>query len=235
MAFFQASGRSREPIFNAPPVVVWLIGAVVAAYLLRAAASDLVNERILFALAFIPAQFSSGLVGGISLGGLVSLLLPIPGHLFVHGSFSHVALNCLWLLAFGPGVARRLGPARFLAFFFLCGAAAALAHLVLYWGATELLIGASGAVAGLMAAGMRILYGSRTIPYVPYPPLAPIRAKPILFFAASWVGVNILFAFTSLGLSDAPIAWAAHLGGFIMGLVSIDAFDQHAKETVPRG
>ena len=229
MAFFQESGRSREPILNAPPVVTWLIGALLTAHFLRYLASDTVNQDILLCLAFIPARVSGGLVGGISLGGVLALLAPFVTHIFLHGSIPHLIINCAWLLAFGPGVARRLGAPRFLSFFFLCGIVAALTHLVLYWGAAELMVGASGAVAGLMGAGMRILYGSRAIPFVPHPPLAPLSARPIVLFTVSWVGMNMLFAFTSLGLSDAPIAWAAHLGGYVIGLLGIAAFDPATK------
>ncbi len=234
MAFFQETRPQREPFLNAPSSVLWLIGVLVAVHMARTLAPTLLSEEILFHLSFLPARYAPGALAaaGLPPTNMLEMVGSFLSHIFLHGSFAHLAINCMWLLAFGPGVARRLGTPRFLAFFFFCGVVAASVHLAVNWGSPAIMLGASGAVAGLMGAGMRILYGSRHLPFIENPPLAPIGARPILFFTASWVAVNLLFGFTSLGLSDAPIAWAAHLGGYFSGLVTIGMFDRRTRQPV---
>ena len=85
------------------------------------------------------------------------LTVPLVSHMFLHGGFLHLTVNCLWFLAFGPIVARRYGTAMFLLFFFVCGVAGALTYLAFNWGSPEPVIGASGGISGLMAAGIRML------------------------------------------------------------------------------
>ena len=227
MAFFQDNRPSREPFLNAPPTVLWLIGLLLGAHVLRVALPDDWPDRIIDDYALIPAKFAAaaaqGFFGGHAFEPLVSLL----SYMFLHGDFAHVGINSLWLLVFGPIVVRRLGPARFMAFFLFCGVAAAAVHLAAYWGSAMAVIGASGAISGLMAGGMRIVYGRLSGQGVD---LAPIFSKSILAFSAVWIIVNIISGVLRLGVSDdlTLIAWVAHLGGFFTGLVMIGAFDPPA-------
>jgi membrane associated rhomboid family serine protease len=139
---------------------------------------------------------------------------------FLHADLTHVGFNSLWLLVFGPIVARRLGPLKFLFFFIICGIAAALLHLVVYWGSAMEVVGASGAVSGLMGAAMRILYGRIQ---GGGDGLAPILSRPILGFSLVWVCINVVSGILRIGVSDdiSLIAWVAHLGGFFAGLILI--------------
>src|SRR5215831_18898639 len=155
MAFFQDSRPSRAPFLNAPPVVLWLIAAMLAFHAARVFAPGAWPDEVLLRYALIPQRYAQALSGG-GLGPreLFDLLAPFVGYLFLHGDFTHVGVNSLWLLAFGPVVARRLGTVKFLLFFLLCGFAAALTHMIVYWGDPMPVVGASGAVSGLMGAGM---------------------------------------------------------------------------------
>jgi membrane associated rhomboid family serine protease len=161
---------------------------------------------------------------------------------FLHGSWTHVLLNTIWLVAFGPPVARRFGPTRFLAFLAVTGILAALAH----WASAPLdfapLIGASGAVSGLMGAVTRFMFQpgaplgassrrSQTIDIETIPPtsLRGIFLDPrARIFLGIWLATNFIFgAFAqTLGLSDMPVAWVAHLGGFVAGLLLFGLFDR---------
>lgn len=219
MAFLQP-GPARQPAFHAPAIVLWLIGALLAAHAGRMALDPARSVDIIITYAFIPARYALP-------GSLWDLAVPFVSHLFLHGGWGHVVMNSLWLLAFGPVVARRFGGALFLLFFFICGAAGAAAFLALNWGGTDPVVGASGAVSGLMAAGLRLMPGMFAWAQPGEARLAPILSRPILSFSLIWGGLNLavgLIGGSFLG-ADGAIAWQAHLGGYIAGLLLAGPFD----------
>jgi membrane associated rhomboid family serine protease len=225
MAFSQDDHPSREPFLNAPPTVLWLIGVLLATHVLRVLLPGAWPDIIVQNYALIPARFAMALAKGLPVGQVFDLLLSLVSYIFLHGDFAHVGINSLWLLVFGPIVARRLGPVRFLAYFLACGLAAAAVHLAVYWDSPMAVVGASGGISGLMAGGMRIVYGRL---YGEADGLAPILSKSILAFSAVWVIVNIISGVLRLGVTDdlTLIAWVAHLGGYFAGLIMIGAFDR---------
>jgi membrane associated rhomboid family serine protease len=244
MAFFQDQRPSREPFLNAPATVFWLIGALVVAHVVRVMLPPPWPEYLLFEFAFIPARYSEAALAasGIPAPGLVDQVIPFISYMFLHGDYVHLGINSLWLFAFGPIAAKRLKATKFLLFFLLCGIVAAATHLAAYFGAVEQVVGASGAVSGLMGAAIRIFYGrlmyGRHMPAGETLPLAPLFSRPILGFTLVWLIANFVAGATGLGLTDttASIAWVAHLGGYFAGLVAItvlDRFSFGAESTHP--
>jgi membrane associated rhomboid family serine protease len=223
MAFLQDNRPSREPFLNAPRTVLWLIGLLLATHTLRVFLPDGWPDAIIENYALIPARFAAAAAQG-GLQGLAGLGITLVSYMLLHGDAAHVGLNSLWLLVFGPIVVRRLGALRFILFFVFCGIAAAVVHLSVYWGSPMAVVGASGGISGLMAGGMRILYGRFYGDNI----LVPIFSRPILAFSAVWVIVNIISGVLRLGVTDdlTLIAWVAHLGGFFAGLLMIGAFDR---------
>lgn len=222
MAFFQDTKPSPKRFINAPASVLWLIAIILAAHGARALLPQPESQLVLFDYAFVPARPDAALT--------------YVSYLFVHGGFPHALINSLWLLAFGPPVAWRLGTARFLAFYFICGIIAALAHLLVDTGSPIPVVGASGAISGLMGGAIRILYGTRLAVYGdPEPQLAPVASRPVLFFAAIWTSVNIVVGIVDFGLTEEGelIAWVAHLGGFYAGLFGIGFFDRAPRNFGP--
>ena len=151
MAFLQ-SAPPREPFLHAPPSVLWLIGALVLAHVVRILTPAPVSDDILLRYAFDPASYTAG----AGPGGIVALAIPFVSHMFLHADFVHLGLNCIWLLVFGSIVAHRYGTGLFLLFFIVCGIAGISVYLALNWGSPERVIGASGGISGLMAAGIRM-------------------------------------------------------------------------------
>jgi membrane associated rhomboid family serine protease len=239
MAFFQDMRPSREPFLNAPATIFWLIAVLVAAHVARVMAPEPWPQSLLFDFAFIPARYSAAAIAasGIPMPNLAGQVVPFISYMFLHGDYAHVGINCLWLLAFGPIVAKRLKTRRFLLFFFVCGILSAAAHLAVYFGAVEQVVGASGAVSGLMGAAIRIFYGrlyfGRHMPAGEIPPIAPLLSRPILGFTAVWMVANFVAGVTGLGLTDAAtsVAWVAHVGGYFAGLVGITLFDRFTFST----
>lgn len=219
MAFLQ-SRPPREPFLHAPASVLGLIGLLVAIHL--AVTFIPVANEALEPYAFVAARYAAPAFENT---GLLALVVPLFSHMFLHGSFLHLTVNCVWLLAFGPAVARRCGALVFFAFFLACGAAGALAFLALNWGSPDGMIGASGGISGLMAAGFRLLRwpgvpsGSR---------LAPLLSRPILLFTGVWLITNVVFGVTGFGTSNPgeQVAWQAHMGGYLFGLFAIGWFER---------
>lgn len=219
MAFLQ-SEPPREPFLHAPASVLWLIAALVVAHVARVLVPATLSDEILMQYAFIPARYSDGLTAG----GIFALAVPFVSYMFLHANFVHLAVNSVWLLAFGPIVARRYGTGLFLLFFTVCGIAGAATYLGFNWGSPEGVIGASGAISGLMAAGIRMY---------PWPgaarlhPMAPIFSSPVMLFSGFWFGANLLAGLTGFGAAGDlhQIAWQAHLGGYLAGLFLAGGFD----------
>ncbi len=232
MAFLQAGqgdpyGAGREPFFRAPAVVLVLIAALVAAHLARLALPEGVSERLFAEYGFVPLRYAPD---ALDPGSIVERAIPFLSYMFLHADAMHLTVNSLWLLAFGPVVARRFGTWWFLVFFAICGAAAAAAYLAIAWGRPGVIIGASGAVSGLMAAGIRMI---RAPPAAPGAALAPILSAQVLMFTALWVGVNLVAGLAGLEIMGNvhPIAWQAHLGGYFAGLILAGPFDRIGRKS----
>ena len=233
--------RRSEPIFNVPAVVVAVIAACVVVHLARVyLLSDDEDLEFLVAFAFIPARYSSAsALGGALPGGWGADIWTFVTYAFIHGNATHLVLNSIWLLPFGSALARRFGSVRFLAFFAATAAAGAALHLATNFGSEQPVIGASGAISGFMAASVRfafqrggpldLLRGADDNAYrVPaLPLLAALRDKRIVVFLGAWFGLNLLFGLGTLAMPgmDQAIAWQAHIGGFLAGLLLFALFD----------
>jgi membrane associated rhomboid family serine protease len=206
MAFLQSEEKPREPFLHAPASVLWLIGVLAAIHIVIWLVP--VSEEALLPFEFVPARYAEG-------AGLFGLTVPLISHIFLHVGFAHLTINCLWLLAFGPIVARRYGPALFLTYFLACGVAGALADLAAHWGSAQPAIGASGAIAGLMAAGFRMLRWPAG--EAPGPRLESIFSRQVLLFSGIWIISNVVAELTGMGSGG-----AAHIGGYLAGLFGIE-------------
>lgn len=209
----------NQPALRVPAAVVWLIAALVAAHVARVLAPQMAEE-IVRAYGFIPARYSETylVLHHANPGSWWAQALPFISYMFVHADFAHLAVNSVWLLPFGAVVARRLGAWIFFALFFLCGIAGAATHLALNWGSPVPIVGASAAIAGLMAVAFRLILFEP--PQRGRLPVAPLYSRRILVWTAVWVVVNVVAGLLGLGagLEIRLIAWQAHLGGYFAGL-----------------
>ena len=233
--------QPSEPIFNVPRVISLTLVVLVGIHALREYV--LTPERdneLLWLFAFVPVRYESSIVGyGAFPGGLAADVWTFVTYALLHGSWAHLIVNAVWLLAFGTPVARRFGAMRFLLFFAVTAAGGALAHLAVYAGTRVPMIGASAAISGFMAAAirfafqrggpLRLLGNNQDDAYrVPALPLRAVLRDPrVLVFLAVWFGLNLLFGLGSIGLDggEQAIAWQAHIGGFLAGLLGFAAFD----------
>src|SRR5262249_35027599 len=123
--------QPSEPIFNVPAVVSALLAVLFVIHALREwVITPEFDNELLWLFAFVPLRYDSSFIGlGAHPGGVAADVWTFVTYAFLHGSWTHLGLNAVWLLAFGTPVARRFGGARFLAFFAVTAAGGALAHL----------------------------------------------------------------------------------------------------------
>jgi len=231
---------SSEPIINAPKVVLFLLASFIVIHALRSFISEDDDLWTLLTFAFIPARYiypASEFPGGV--GAQVWTFIT---HLFLHGSWMHLLVNCFWMLAFGTVVARRLGTTGFLVLSALSGIAGATLHLLLYWGELAPVIGASAAISGQMGAAIRIMFsgGGGILAATRIDPryMQPLTLRETfqhrgaLGFILIWFGVNLVFGLLSFGATDGgSIAWQAHIGGFVAGLLCFGPVDRWVQRS----
>lgn len=233
-------GPVRQPIFNVPGAITAIL---VALALIHAAREWLVEDEDgwwTLALAFIPARYT-GAADQLP-GGMASAILSPVTHMGLHADWSHLGLNAAWLLVFGAIVGRRLGNLRLLAFFIFSGLAGAAAFAALHWGALLPMVGASGAVSGLMGGAIRLLHailkigGVRDITvaadHVPLGSVGEaIRDRQVLVIVGVILVTNLVLGASGSLLTPGSggIAWEAHVGGFAAGLLGFGLIDPGPK------
>lgn len=208
------------PIDPRPTFSIWLLsGLIVAAFGLIAIAPRAVVERVVYSLAVIPARFG-GPGGGGDFDRLSEPLLPLLGHVFVHGGILHLAMNLMVLLQVGGPPARRLeagafGAWRTFAVFFGSAAAGGLAYVGFNPGSATPAVGASGAVCGMFAGYLLAVRRDWR---------AAARDTRVQAAAFWFLVINVGLAAAARMTGLLPIAWEAHLGGFVGGAVLYPLF-----------
>jgi len=196
-------------MFNVPPMVTALIAVNVAVHALRALLPADTDDSLLNELAFAPARFTEP--GAFDWPALLS---PVT-YQFLHVGLAHLSINMLFVLAVGTAVERHVGAWRTLAFSLICGIAAALTHLIVYPHDAAALVGFSGAASGLFAGAFWLMSARRRRG----------RIGRLLMVSVLWIVSNVLFGVWGLPPADStPIAWVAHIGGYVAGLVLIPWF-----------
>ena len=204
-----------------PLVTYLLIGLNVLVYLLQHSSGP-ATERLIVTYGLIPARFTHPAL--IAYFGWGSNLISLLTYMFLHGGFWHLLGNMWSLYIFGDNIEDRLGPLRFLGFYLLAGCLSGLVHLVLHPDSQIPTVGASGAIAGVMGAYFVLYPGSKILTLIPIFIFPWIIEIPAFFFLGIWFVLQFLGAAGADGTSGG-IAWWAHVGGFIAGIVLLKAFE----------
>jgi len=178
------------------------------------------QDSLLFArYSLIPAKITSGVTSHVSLSQRTT---PFLSYMFLHAGWLHLLGNMWSLWIFGDNVEDRLGHLRYLFFYLLCGVAAACLHVLLNRGSRLPTVGASGAIAGVMGAYFILYPRARILTLIPLLLMFPVIEIPAYFFLGAWFFVQLahaFFGFFSGTKAYAGIAWWAHVGGFVAGIV----------------
>lgn len=199
--------RDSTPSNNFPMVTVALIIINVLLFYLEVAAGPEQMNRIVYTFGLVPSNYSN--YQGPWIG-----YLPFLSSTFLHGSWMHVIGNMWILWLFGDNVEDKMGKGRFLAFYLLCGLLASMTHFLTNPASQVPVVGASGAVAGIMGAYFLMFRHAKVLTYVP-----PI----FLFNLPAWIylgfwALSQLFYGVFQTANQGQIAFWAHVGGFAAGM-----------------
>ena len=214
--------RDVIPSRTTPFVTIGLIVVNVLVFLYELSLGEAYLERFLFSWGLVPATFS---------------WVAVLSSMFLHGGVMHVGSNMLFLWIFGDNVEDRMGHGRFVVFYLLCGLAAALAQTAMSPDSIVPMVGASGAVAGVMGAYFVLYPHSRIVTLVPIFFFIHIMEVPAILFLGVWFllqfvsGVGSIAAATG-GEPAGGIAFWAHVAGFVAGLGGVLVFRRPERQRV---
>ncbi|MCZ6776301.1 MAG: rhomboid family intramembrane serine protease [Ignavibacteria bacterium] len=205
-----------------PYVNYLLIGVSVLVFFLELSLGPRINAFV-NTYGVIPARVGAAVFEGhVSLGAL----LPLFTSIFLHGGWMHLIGNMLYLYIFGDNVEDRLGHGAYLLFYLLAGIGAAIVEVYFQQNSVVPLVGASGAIAGVLGAYFILYPRARVLTLVPLLFLFPVVEVSAFFFLGFWFVMQFFQGTMSYG-SDAAsggVAWWAHTGGFVAGAVMLPIF-----------
>jgi len=185
-------------------------------------------NQFFYTYGLIPAEVSNTFYTGAA---VTPLLVSFITATFVHGGWFHVLGNMLFLWVFGDNVEDRLGHAKYLLFYLLAGMAGGAAHIMTNPASTVPVIGASGAVAGVLGAYIIAFPRSRILALVPLFVIFFLAEIPAIVFIAIWFVLQLFNGVASLGGTATTVAYWAHIGGFVIGALLIKILAQRRERS----
>jgi membrane associated rhomboid family serine protease len=211
--------RDRNPSGIFPFVTIALILANTLVFLYEVRLGPAVSA-FLKHYALIPAVVTGHVRYGVV--NFSDTAAPFFTSMFLHGGWLHLISNMWFLWIFGDNVEDTLGPVRYLLFYFLCGLAAAVTHFAVQPGSTLPVLGASGAIAGVLGAYAVLYPGARVVTLVPIFFFLQIIELPAVVMIGYWFVLQILSgSLEAVSPMRGGTAWWAHVGGFLAGMVLV--------------
>lgn len=206
------STRSR----SFPLLTVILISLNLYIFLRQSLLSQSQLESFIYSYAFIPGLLTER-IQNLSIFGF--LYPPLITSFFLHGSWFHVIFNMLYLWIFGDNIEDKLGKGRYLLFYFLTGIVANLVQYLSGPASPIPIVGASGAVAGILGAYFITFPRARITSLIFIVFFITIRDIPALYFLLFWFIIQVFNLLSSSGVMGTSVAWWAHIGGFLSGIL----------------
>ncbi|SNY94176.1 Membrane associated serine protease, rhomboid family [Cohaesibacter sp. ES.047] len=203
--------------------------------------SPVQRQDLMLWFSFLPPRYGEVAQNFAFPGGIFGDVWTFVTYAFLHGGWAHLLLNLVWMAAFATVVLRRIGTFNFAIFFVVTAAAGAFVHLLVHLNSSSPLVGVSAVLSGAMAAtarfafvggygGFSALQGTHTYPALTLKQLW--QNQQAMAFLGIWLVLNLVFGLTS-AFGGGGIAWEAHLGGFIAGLLILPYVDPYSRP--PRG
>ena len=213
--------KDRNPSGSTPYVTYGLIAANVVVFLLEVALPERGLSRMLMAFGLVPARVSAALRGQENL--VTGVAAPAFASMFLHGGWIHLIGNMWYLFIFGDNVEDRVGHGWFVGFYLLCGLFAGGAQYILNPFDELPMIGASGAIAGVLGAYVVCWPRARVVTLLPLFYFITFVELPAVFVLGFWFVVQFFGGAMSLGAEFAHggVAYWAHVGGFVAGVIAI--------------
>jgi membrane associated rhomboid family serine protease len=211
-----------NPVRRFPAVTVALIAANVAvfAFELMLPRAGLTLDGLFTRAGLIPYEVANRV--DVPPTDLVPWYVTPVTSMFLHGGWLHIGFNMLFLWIFGNNVEDLLGRARYLGFYLVCGLVAGFTQVAINTGSTTPTIGASGAIAGVLGAYLVMFPRARVLTLIPLGFFIRLAELPAILVLGFWFVLQLFSGVASLGAATAHsggVAFWAHIGGFVMGLV----------------
>ncbi|MFA6164085.1 MAG: rhomboid family intramembrane serine protease [Methylobacter sp.] len=206
---------------NSRPLVTWgLMAICIIVFVAMQLMPDQLSYRLIYLYGMVPVRYSNpqwAAEFGLPFDGGLSFLTS----LFLHGNWVHLIMNMLFMWIFGDNVEDRMGRVPFLIFYLLCGLCATFLQWYFDPGLAIPVVGASGAIAGVLAAYFFLYPLERVVVWIPILFLPIVIHVPAIAFLGLWIMLQLHNATTSVLFEGVTIdvAWWAHLGGFITGTI----------------
>jgi hypothetical protein len=216
---------------NFPAVNFIIIGLNIIVFLWQLAQGPHLKE-VLYLYGIVPLRYSDPELSAQFTR--FQQYLPFLTSMFLHGGFLHIIMNMWFLYIFGDNIEDRLGHIRYFVFYLFCGLAAGLIHLFTNWSSEIPTIGASGAISGVMGAYLILYPRSKILTLIPIFFFFQFVEIPAFIFLGFWLFIQLF----SAGLTPRNIggvAFWAHIGGFIAGLIFIKIFDMIPRTGLNEG
>jgi len=208
------------------PIVTWgIIALNVIVFLIELSLPERTLMWVFYHFGLVPARYANPHFA-TWFGPAADSIWPFITNMFLHGSFMHLIGNMWALWIFGGAVEDRLGHGRFVGFYLLCGIAASLTHYITNLSSTVPAIGASGAIAGVMGAYFVMFPAAQVITLIPVFFLPFFISIPAVIYLGVWFLTQLFSGVSSLVAPQfgGGIAWWAHVGGFVAGIVLLPLF-----------
>ncbi len=215
--------RDENPTTMTPVVTVALIVLNCLVYLYQISLGP-AEERFIASFAAVPAEwFRPGTVVG---DPGVPPSLAVLTAMFLHANLMHLGGNMLYLWIFGNNIEDVMGHVRFILFYILCGVAAMFGHAFTAPESTVPMIGASGAISGVLGAYLLLFPQVRVLVLIPLGFFTRLVYVPAVVVLGFWIAMQVINGAFSWGGLGGGVAWFAHIGGFAAGLVLIKLFQR---------
>ena len=213
--------RDNLPTRHAPVVTLTIIGINAYVFLKEFLLGPRAGQRFILYYGLIPC----GLTGECQIvGRAFSPEVTILTSMFVHAGFFHVAGNMLYLWIFGNNVEDSMGKIRFTLFYLLCGLGAALAQIMVSPASQVPMVGASGAVSGVLGAYLLLFPQARVLTLIPLGLFTQLVEIPAMVVLGFWIVIQLLNGLFTFNFEGGGVAWFAHVGGFAVGMLLVGLF-----------
>ncbi len=218
--------KDRNPTHRVPVVNIALIVANIAVFLYEVSLGPRI-EQFFLTFGVVPSDIVESFTSVRFRIGAVSTFFT---SMFLHGGWLHLAGNMLYLWVFGDNVEDKLGHGRYLVFYVVCGLAASLLHVFIAPSSSMPTVGASGAISGILGAYLFMFPRARVVTVIPIFFFLQFAELPALVVLGFWFVMQFFNGLISLGYETGGmggVAWWAHVGGFVAGLILILPFRKY--------
>ena len=225
--------KDDNPTDNKPIVTYWLIGICVFVFIIELSSISYRTGAFFYSFGLIP----SALLGHTQLSQdlyVIPAFLTIFSSMFVHGGFMHLIGNMLYMWIFADNIEDNLGPKRFITFYLLCGICAAMTQVIMDTHSQIPMVGASGAIGGVLGAYLINHPHAKVLVLIPLGFFSQILRIKAIYVLGFW----FILQFINSALTNSQgggVAYAAHIGGFLSGVILILFFNKKRKKKIIKG